>query len=308
MLSIQVLVSAQAPPFFHAPYLFLQGIFLEIDIRTGDVLFEWRSLGHVPLNETYWLLGSNPEVGFGNATDQSWDYFHLNSIDKDHDGNYIVSSRHCSTVFKISKHDGSIMWRLEHKTTTILSIFDNGSNGYSTTSLYSSGMVMAVDTRTMTCTLLNQYYNHRTPKVTTAEGSTQVLSNTNVFIGWGSQPEISEFTESSQCIMHGAFGALNVASSYRAFKISEWVGRPDSTPAVWSYANSSELPTTFYISWNGATQLAHWRFFGGNSTSCPLSLIGGAFYSYGYAEAIDKQGEKLGISPIIRTFVPYPAS
>ena len=52
----------------------VQGIFQEIDIHTGDVVFEWRSLDHVPLNETYNWIGSNSDAGLGNTTAQSWDY------------------------------------------------------------------------------------------------------------------------------------------------------------------------------------------------------------------------------------------
>jgi hypothetical protein len=52
----------------------INGIFQEIDIRTGQVLFEWRSLDHVSLNETYNYLASNADAGFGNTTAQAWDY------------------------------------------------------------------------------------------------------------------------------------------------------------------------------------------------------------------------------------------
>jgi len=52
----------------------VQGIFQEIDIWTGDVLFEWRSLDHVPLDQTYNPIGNNPEAGYGNTTALAWDY------------------------------------------------------------------------------------------------------------------------------------------------------------------------------------------------------------------------------------------
>jgi Arylsulfotransferase (ASST) len=52
----------------------IDGIFQEINIQTGEVLFEWRSLDHVPLNETYNLLGSNSDAGTGNTTALAWDY------------------------------------------------------------------------------------------------------------------------------------------------------------------------------------------------------------------------------------------
>jgi hypothetical protein len=52
----------------------INGIFQEIDIQTGEVRFEWRSLDHVGLNETYNLLGSNSDAGTGNTTALAWDY------------------------------------------------------------------------------------------------------------------------------------------------------------------------------------------------------------------------------------------
>ena len=52
----------------------IDGTFQEVDICTGEVIFEWRALDHVPLNETYNALGSNSDTGLGNSTAQAWDY------------------------------------------------------------------------------------------------------------------------------------------------------------------------------------------------------------------------------------------
>lgn len=149
----------------------------------------------------------------------------------------------------------------------------------------------------------------------------QVLNNSNVFIGWGAIPQVSEFAESGQCVALGGFGVVNQAASYRSIKIptSAWIGMPDSTPAIFTYANSSSLPTTFYVSWNGATQVASWKFFGGNGTSVNgMVEVGSAakvgfetmfmatqFAGYGYAQALDVNGNVLGVSPTVQTFVPY---
>ena len=50
-------------------------IFQEIAIPSARVLFEWRSLEHVAIDEAY-----NPYDG------HSYDYFHINSVDIDADG------------------------------------------------------------------------------------------------------------------------------------------------------------------------------------------------------------------------------
>ena len=155
----------------------------------------------------------------------------------------------------------------------------------------------------------------------------QVLNNTNVFIGWGIIPQVSEFTEAGQCVALGGFGVVNQAASYRSTKIptTAWVGLPDSTPAIFTYANTTSLPTTFYVSWNGATQIASWKFFGGNGTvvlatgqsTVPLgnaaksgfetTFTAGEFVGEGYAQALDVNGRVLGTTPTVQTFVPYSA-
>jgi hypothetical protein len=254
-------------------------------------------------------------------------------------------------VYKVSGEDGSIIWRLNGKssdftlvnfpnafafqhdprvlshdgTVTVLSLFDNGSDGYNTTTFSSSGMIISVDTSTWTATLLNQYSNSPiTTTLSTSQGSVQVLNNSNIFMGWGSIPQVSEFTENGDCVALGSFGIVNQASSYRAQKIptSGWIANPDSTPAIFTYANTTSLPTTFYVSWNGATQVASWQFYGGNSTSAAgLVAVGSAakssfetmftassFYAYGYAEALDANGASLGKSNVVPTYVPFSAS
>lgn len=77
--------------------------------------------------------------------------------------------------------------------------------------------------------------------LSTSQGSTQLLDNGNVFMGWGSEPYISEHTEDGTPNMQGQFGAQNVSMSYRAFK-ADWVGTPDSTPALCSAAESVPHP------------------------------------------------------------------
>lgn len=219
--------------------------------------------------------------------------------------------------------------RSENSTTTVISIFDNGSDGYVTRSKYSSGILMAVNTATKTCTLLEQYYLPD-PVLATSQGSTQYLSNGNVFMGWGIEPYISEFAPDGECLMAASFGPTNSATaSYRAFKIDkgDWIGTPESTPAIWSYANSTSSPNQIFTSWNGATEIASWRFYGqynspgqyANSTmvgSTRMIDLGTVpkqgfetvfaarkYYPYTMVEALDNSGNILGQSPLQRTYV-----
>lgn len=91
----------------------LESQFYDVDIITGEILFEWKSLDHldsIPLNQSQELLQL-----FGHPTGRTqslpWDYFHVNSVQAVADG-YILNARHYWKVIKI-KQDGSIDWQLQ---------------------------------------------------------------------------------------------------------------------------------------------------------------------------------------------------
>src|SRR5205085_11407191 len=80
-----------------------EGVVREVDVATGGVLFEWHSLDHVPISES------------SAAVDSPYDYFHINAVNVDNDGNLLISGRHTSTVFKVDRRDGHVLWRLGGK-------------------------------------------------------------------------------------------------------------------------------------------------------------------------------------------------
>ena len=82
---------------------------LELDIATGKVLFEWSSLDHVQPDESVLPINSG-QAGSGYNSSDAWDYFHINSVDKDADGNYLISARDACAVHKINGTDGEIIW------------------------------------------------------------------------------------------------------------------------------------------------------------------------------------------------------
>ena len=61
----------------------------EIDIATGKVLFEWDSLDHIPVTDTY-----TPFAGGTKAA--PFDYLHINSIAIAPDGDLLLSARDTS--------------------------------------------------------------------------------------------------------------------------------------------------------------------------------------------------------------------
>ena len=80
-------------------------------------------------------------------------------------------------------------------------------------------------------------------------GSTQILPNGDAFVGWGSQPVMSEFDTSGKLVYDIVLPKPDL--SYRA-KVQQWVGRPLYPPV--GAARQKGGKTVVYASWNGATK------------------------------------------------------
>jgi hypothetical protein len=245
------------------------GIAQEVDIETGNVLFEWHSLEHVSIEESYFKLPDNPAYVY--------DYFHINSIDVDHDSNLLISSRNTWTVYKIDRKTGEVIWRLggkrsdfemgsgtqsafqhdarRHEDGTI-TIFDNGA--HPKVHDQSRGIVIELDEDDMTATLLREYTSPQ-KLLATSQGNVQLLPNANVFIGWGSAPFISEFSHEGKLLFDARYPPGD--ESYRAFRFP-WIGRPTDAPAV-AVEQRPESKLAIYASWNGATVVESWEVLSG---------------------------------------------
>jgi hypothetical protein len=321
----------------------IDGVFQEVDIKTGNVLFQWRSLDHVPLSASQTPLGLDEMVGDGLTNNSAWDYFHINSVDKNHEGDYLVSSRHASSIYKVSGKDGSIIWQLggrhssiqltnynfsyqhdarfreENETTTVLSFFNNGSNQHQNTSSTSSGMIISIDHNTNTSTLIKQYNAPGGGLLSTFLGNTQILTNNNVIIGWGNNPSISEHTEDGTAIFFATLAGIDV-QNYRAFKYN-WTAKPNDPPALRAVSTSGNSATTFWVSWNGATDIDRWRIHATTPASdefVPLDAIQRQgfqttytsmnYHPKAFAEAITADGLSLANSSVVDTSSTLPAS
>ena len=153
------------------------GIAQEVDIETGEVLFEWHSLEHVGIDESYATLPEDP--------DYPYDYFHINSIAVDHDRNLLVGARNTWTVYKVDRETGGVIWRLDGKksdfkmeegtqsafqhdarrhpdgtiTDGTISVFDNGA--HPEVHDQSRGIVIEMDEQKMSVKLLREYISPR---------------------------------------------------------------------------------------------------------------------------------------------------
>ena len=88
-------------------------VFQEIDIETGDLLFEWRASEHLELNLTYHKLDTT--IGESGTRTKPFDWFHINSVDKDEFGNYLVSARNTHAILYIDSKTKEIIWTLGGK-------------------------------------------------------------------------------------------------------------------------------------------------------------------------------------------------
>ncbi len=161
----------------------------EIDLRTGLVRYEWHSLDHVPLSASYM-----PAIP-GSPT-SPWDFFHINMIDPQGNGNILVDSRNTWAAYEVQEATGQIAWRLGGKQSSFamgpgatpawqhdavlqpngtITLFDNGA----TPKIHSQSraLVLALNPQSMTATLLGSF-NHPAPALVAAsQGDTEPLSD-----------------------------------------------------------------------------------------------------------------------------------
>ena len=267
-----------------------QGAFQEIDIETGESLFQWKSLDHVDLDESIVLPASTEISGSGAIQSSPWDYFHINSIDKNADGDYLISARHVSTIYKISGVDGHVIWRLngaksdyrladfnfgfqhdarfvvDNDNETIITIFDNAANGYTQTDRHSSGIKVRLDHYSKVAYLVQRYEPPITAQggqhVSKSQGNYQALDDGNVILGWGNDAFWTEYTPMGEIVFYGHIGVRNTMN-YRVHKFNNWIGLPTTKPALWTYSKFGGYsdPMWAYVSWNGATEIRSWRFY-----------------------------------------------
>ncbi|TEY45985.1 hypothetical protein BOTCAL_0324g00040 [Botryotinia calthae] len=251
-------------------------IIQEINIGTNEILFEWHASEHFNTEDSYFPTG-----GAGLRSSHGFDFFHINSIDKDGLGNYLISSRYYQSVSYIDGKTGVILWELggkrnsfkdlsEGKATTFswqhdahwtadhkgITLFDNGARyGLRPQAESSRAIHISLDLEAMTAEILREYVNPR--KILSAsQGSMQVLESGNVMVGYGYNAAWTEYSSEGEvlCDVHiGSQKTFNTGAvqTYKVLKHA-WVGRPDTVPDV------NVMQNNVYVSWNGATEVRKW--------------------------------------------------
>jgi hypothetical protein len=302
-------------------------IIQELD-PSKNVIFEWRSWDHFAFSDTTSSL-----------TDQKIDWVHGNALALANDGNLLLSSRNLSEITKINLKTGEIMWRFGGKANQFklingqpfayqhdvrqlpngdITIFDN--QGTQQNPAPSHGYEYKIDEKNKTATQVWEY-THTPPVFATFMGDTQRLSDGNTFLDWGAPSTadgydwvtMSEVSADGKTIFELSFDQPYV--SYRAFRFP-WLGTPDSLPDLAFKADANGSGITLGYSWNGATEVASWRLFGGSSpqalnqieekaksdfeTQSDLTNLAQG-ECYFQTAALDKSGKELARSKVIST-------
>ena len=240
----------------------------EIDMKTGLVRWEWHSLDHLSVNESQ---TSPPRT-------RPWDWFHLNSIDPEPDGDLLISARSTWAAYQLEGGSGKILWRLgglnssftmgpgaetawQHDGRMLpdgeVTFYDDGSNP--PVHEQSRGVRIKLDFKTHEATL-SAVYKHRPPLLSASQGNMQTLPSGNVVVAFGGVPAISEYSRGGTLLFdaHLPFDLIN----YRGYR-HPWSARPAAPPTVFANLNNTAEETIVHASWNGATDVAAWRVLAG---------------------------------------------
>jgi hypothetical protein len=298
----------------------------QIDMKTGLVRWEWHSLDHVGPAES--------EVEAPDDT-TPWDYFHLNSIDLERDGNILISARSTWAGYQLDAATGEVRWRLggnrssfkmgagtemawQHDARVLpngeLTFFDDGSNP--PIHHQSRGLRIRLDFKRHEATLASVYAHTNPPLLAASQGNMQTLANGDTLLGYGGVPAISEFA-SDGSLLFDAHEPFDM-SFYRAFRFP-WSARPVSPPAVFASLNNTAEETIVHASWNGATEVSSWRVLAGTragSLGAQATIPANDFessttlpakHAYVAVQALDRAGRVLATSATARV-VSYAAS
>lgn len=224
------------------PNALVQGLLIQEQDENHMPVFQWSSFDHFEITDA---------CSYVNLTGPFVDYVHCNSIDEDQgDGGILVSCLAMTECTKIDRSTGELVWRFggymsENPSFTILndpldgfssqhdfrhvegnlySVFDNGTHH---SPKISRASIYELDTQNLTADLV---FNFQVSGLYGSHmGSTLVLPNGNIFVGWGDvtgyqvRPDMTEVTPSGVQVFRGRMNQL-LLESYRAYRF-DWEGQ-----------------------------------------------------------------------------------
>jgi hypothetical protein len=246
----------------------LDAIVQQIDVPTGLVMWEWHALGHIPLAQSYATA----------ANSASNDAFHINSVMPMGGGRLLVSARDTAAIYAVDRATGEIAWTLGGKASTFrmgpgarfwlqhdarplpgdrVSLFDDQA-GPPRKAPASRGLILQLDHRRHTATVVRSVT--RVPGTSAqSEGSTQLLADGSLFVGFGAAGAISQFAPDGRLTFDARMPDGD--GSYRTVR-APWHATPRTRPAVVA-RRAGPAHVTVAVSWNGATEVARWQVLAG---------------------------------------------
>ncbi|KAJ5239186.1 ASST-domain-containing protein [Penicillium chermesinum] len=244
--------------------------FYEIDIPTNKVLYKWDALEHVDDIPSKTPITPLPATldGYLVSLRFYWGAYYL-----EHDTGAVRWFFNGTGGGDFAGNDNSFSWqhdfRIYNETedSAVLSLFNNG-NGQQKHESVTTGMLYELDIANKQATMLQNLTDPANPLNTQTQGSVQMLGaasqSTNVFMGYGSNAFVKEFSGDGDVVLSGQFAPLGQGQSYRAFK-SAWSAIPLWNPVAVTEVSGSN--TTVYMSWNGATEYDTWAIYSAPSAS-----------------------------------------
>lgn len=258
-------------PGYHRKGWIWDSVFQELDLQTGEAIFEWRASDHIDVSKSYHPIGEMEES-------DPRDVYHINSVRKDTLGNFLVSSRYLRAVLYIDGITGKVLWQLggkdnsfhdlsngtattflgqhdadilehegEHnhgKKTHFITFFNNNADWDNTTDIQSKGARIEISLDDMTARLdLSLSTSNSTSTTTTrpilssSQGSYQTLPNGHIVLGYGFNAAMAEFSETGELLCSMLFQPSSRfdtgdVQSYRNLRFN-WTGTPrDTKPSL----------------------------------------------------------------------------
>ncbi|KAL7822045.1 ASST domain-containing protein [Trichoderma gracile] len=270
--------------------LLMDSGFQEIDLATGELVFDWHASKYFAIDQSY----AEYTDAYGTQ-----------------EGDYLVSARHLSVLTLIDHKTGQPLWVLGGKQNqftdlsggsatnfswqhdarivpssssstqlpvtdgqeTHITLFDNHGeeSGFcpSPTQCSTRALRIAINPVAHTARLVSQFF-HPEGVNSGAMGGYQSLSNGNIMTAWGYNPSFVEYAPDGTPVLdvqRGPIGGEEAVPDMFAYRVhkGDWKGQPSWPPSIAVDApNNNTYNATIYVSWNGATEVSSWAIFASN--------------------------------------------
>ncbi|KAI3319819.1 Arylsulfotransferase-domain-containing protein [Xylariaceae sp. AK1471] len=261
----------------------------EVDPGSNEIKLEFDMRDYFDVNDSFWPWDGEGPYHF----DWAHDLWHLNSVEKTPDGDFLISSRHLHSLFLIDGITAKVKWVLGGKRSNFtdvssvvgagefhwqhnarltasnrITLFDNHGiyNGFckELEKNCSRGLEIEFDNVTMTYKMVNEWY-HPQGLISASRGGVSRTPKGNTLIAWGQNPMYTEYTPDGEVVMDIQRGqvlpmdhGIEPVIAYRAWK-ADWWGRPKWPPSI--AAKTTRGVISIYVSWNGATEVDSYVLF-----------------------------------------------